>query len=72
MKLGKYTMRCVKASQLEVNEISCPRKGGRFRGTSIGRDAEGYFATTHRARSRSYQDTRSIPQKTIDFIESTG
>jgi len=48
---------------------SCSSK---VKGNGIGADSNGYFVFTHRARSKSYDSIDSIPQKDIDFIESTG
>lgn len=44
----------------------------RFDGVSLGRDKNGVFCYTHRARSKSYKSVESIPQKEIKWIESTG
>jgi hypothetical protein len=41
-------------------------------GVTLGKDDDGYFVYTHRARSKSYPDPHGIPQKKIDFVESTG
>lgn len=41
-------------------------------GVSLGKDDNGYFVYTHRARSKSYETPHAIPQGKIDFIESTG
>jgi hypothetical protein len=63
---------CVLDKDLRLHEYGCPKKGGKFRGVSVGRDRDGFFITTHRARSKSYLSIKDIPQKTIRFIESTG
>ena len=42
------------------------------KGFSCGKDKDGYFIYTHRARSKSYSSLDKIPQKDIDFIDSTG
>lgn len=72
MKLGKYTMVSKSVNQVKVNEITSPRHSGRYRGISIGRDKDGFFAATHRARSKSFSNPQAIPDKSIKFIESTG
>lgn len=72
MKIGKYTMREKRISQLAVNEITHPRGSGRFKGTSVGRDKQGFFCMTHRCRSKSYPRAADIPKAKIAFIESTG
>jgi hypothetical protein len=41
-------------------------------GVSFGADKNGFFCYTHRARSKSYKTPTSIPNKDINFIESTG
>ena len=57
---------------LAVCEYSAPRRSGRYAGVSVGRDREGFFAMTHRARSKSYPAASEIPKKVLKFIESTG
>jgi len=42
------------------------------KGFSCGKDKDGYFIYTHRARSKRYSSLDKIPQKDIDFIDSTG
>jgi len=71
-KLGKYLIVSKKVADLKINEITLPHKGGTFRGTSVGRDKNGYFVCTHRARSKSYPDVHKIPKSVIAWIESTG
>jgi hypothetical protein len=46
--------------------------GKNFTGVSLGANKQGFFVYTHRARSKSYGTIDDIPQKDIDFIESTG
>lgn len=41
-------------------------------GVSLGKDKNGYFVYTHRARSKSYAEPDKIPQSKIIFIRSTG
>ncbi len=41
-------------------------------GVSLGRDKDGYFCYTHRARSKSYESPQQIPIKKVEFVESTG
>ena len=43
-----------------------------FKGCSLGKDKDGYFVYTHRARSKSYDDPNKISEKDINFIDSTG
>jgi len=61
-----------RATNLDVGEITTPRRGGRYDGTSVGRDKNGFFVTTHRARSKSYESPKDIPSGKIKFIKSTG
>lgn len=42
------------------------------KGCSLGADKNGFFCYTHRARSKSYESPEKIPQKDVEFIESTG
>ena len=58
--------------ELEVGDISRPRRSGRYRGVSIGRDKKGYYVLTHRARGNSYESVRKIPLAEIARIKSTG
>ena len=61
-----------KPEELEIGDISAPIQSGKFDGVSIGRDEDGYYVCTHRARSDSYESMDKIPQNKIAFIESTG
>ena len=38
---------------------------------SFFRDDEGYYCTTHRARSKSYPSISKIPKSRVEFVEST-
>jgi len=66
-KLVKKTI-----NQLSVNEGTYCRHSGKYSGVSIGRDRNGYYAFTHRARSKSYPTAGKIPTSTIKWIRSTG
>ncbi|MDD4985927.1 MAG: hypothetical protein PHQ43_09070 [Dehalococcoidales bacterium] len=59
-------------AKLEVGEMTWCKHSGRYRGVSIGRDKDGYYVCTHRARSRSYRSPLSIPLKELAWIKSTG
>ena len=41
-------------------------------GFDMGIDKDGYFVSTHRARSKSYAAPDKIPTKELKFIETTG
>lgn len=73
-RLARKTPRLVdkKLLELEVGEITSPRRSGRYSGVSIGRDKKGYYVCTHRARSESYLHASDIPTSKIKWIESTG
>jgi hypothetical protein len=58
--------------ELEVGEGTHPHQGGRFRGVSIGRSDLGFFAFTHRARSKTWNTPKEIPDDVVTFIRSTG
>jgi len=47
-------------------------KNGIKYGCSIGKDKNGYFAYTHRARSKSHENKDKITVKELKFIDSTG
>ena len=40
-------------------------------GCSFGKDKKGYYCFTHRCRSKSYPTINDIPQKDVDFVDST-
>ena len=44
----------------------------RYKGLGVGDDKKGVYVYTHRARSNSYPDLKSIPENTIKRIERTG
>lgn len=50
---------------------SLTKKGKRYC-VGVGKDEDGYFVHTHRARSKSYPSKKDIPIKVLKFIESTG
>lgn len=47
-------------------------KDQRFEGVGLKQDDDGWYVTTHRARSDSYGSPEQIPQSVVDKIESTG
>jgi hypothetical protein len=47
-------------------------KDGVTYGVGVGKDKDGYFVYTHRARSKSYEKKSEIPKKDLKFIKSTG
>lgn len=67
-----YARRGTRGDKLKEREITYPRTSGKFRGVSLGRDKNGVFVMTHRARSKSYERQDKIPIKDINFIASTG
>lgn len=67
-----YAKKGTRGDKLEKMEITYPRTSGKFRGVSLGRDKNGVFVMTHRARSKSYERQNKIPLKDIRFIASTG
>lgn len=46
-------------------------KFGPSKACSFGKDKNGYYCFTHRARSKSCKTIDSIPQKDVDFVRST-
>jgi hypothetical protein len=71
---GKYerVKSNVRPGNLELNQMTPPKRSGRYNGTAIGRDDNGFFATTHRARSKSYESPGKIPDGKLKKIASTG
>ena len=41
-------------------------------GCSLGQDKNGFYAYTHRARSKSYPSPEAIPKARVKFVASTG
>lgn len=60
-----------KGSKIEQVSKTATKAGVKY-GCSIGKDDKGFFAYTHRARSKSYASKDKIPVKDLKFIESTG
>lgn len=56
----------------EYNLQKSISKNGKTYRIGVGRDDDGYFVHTHRARSKSYPHKKDIPIKDLKFIESTG
>ncbi len=61
-----------RVSDINIGEQTYCKHSGRYNGVSIGRDEDGYFATTHRARSDSFFSPSQIPASKIKWIRSTG
>ncbi len=56
-----------------VFDLHIPKiEGKSFKGVSLGADKNGFFVFTHRARCKSKPDIKDIPNKAIEFIETTG
>lgn len=72
IEIGKYTMSNKTIEELEIYDITFPGQSGRYGGVSVGRDEDGYFVMTHRARSKSYPAVGDIPESVIRWVESTG
>lgn len=47
-------------------------KDGKRYNVGISQDTNGYYAHTHRMRSKSYADKRDIPASVLKRVESTG
>lgn len=46
-------------------------KFGSSKSCSFAKDKDGYFAYTHRCRSKSHKTIEDFPQKDVDFVRST-
>jgi len=55
----------------ELLQKSVTRNGKRYN-CGIAKDKDGYFACTHRARTKSYLSKKDIPIRELKRIESTG
>jgi hypothetical protein len=60
------------ASTSYEHEDKTAGKDPRFEGVGLKQDDDGWYVTTHRARSGSYDTPEKIPQSVVDKIESTG
>lgn len=60
-----------KKSTFEQVSKTATKNGVKYQ-CSIGKDDKGYFAYTHRARSKSYESKKDISEKDLKFIHSTG
>lgn len=58
--------------ELKVGEGTFSYHSGRYVGVSIGRDRNGFFVFTHRARSHSYPIPSDVPDHELKWIRSTG
>ena len=58
-------------SGVEIIQKTITKDGKKYN-CGIGKDDNGYFATTHRARSKSYENKKDIPASVLKRIESTG
>lgn len=47
-------------------------KDGRRYSCGVAQDNNGFYAATHRARSKSYPSKKDIPHSVLKFIASTG
>ena len=56
----------------EFNLQKSITKNGKKYGVGVGKDDDGFFVHTHRARSKSYASKDKIPIKDLIFIKSTG
>lgn len=57
--------------QDQIIQKSITKNGKRYN-VGISKDRNGYYAHTHRARSKSYSSKDKIPTSVLKFIESTG
>lgn len=60
-----------KPKKKEPLQRSITKNGKRYN-VGISKDKNGYYAHTHRARSKSYPRKQDIPVSVLKFIESTG
>ena len=58
-------------SGVEVIQKTVTKDGKKY-GCGIMYDKDGYFATTHRARSKSYPTKKDIPHSVLKRIAGTG
>jgi len=54
----------------ELIQKSITKNGKRYK-VGISKDKNGYYAHTHRARSKSYPNKKDIPEKVLKWIQST-
>lgn len=68
---GRTTRRAKRPPDMGPGIAGVERDGKRY-GVGVGRDDEGVFVMTHRARSRSYPNLDAIPTTALEYIDSTG
>jgi len=74
MKIYKIAKKKEKKEKKELTpkeRTQVKDKFGNNLGCSFFKDEDGYFCTTHRARSDSYESINKIPKSAVSFIEST-
>jgi len=64
-------MKKFKHCGVEVVQKTVTKDGKKYQ-CGIGHDKNGYYATTHRARSKSYPSKKDIPASVLKRIASTG
>jgi hypothetical protein len=67
----KVAKKARKPTKNEPLQRSITKNGKRYN-VGISKDKNGYYAHTHRARSKSYPSKKDIPVSVLKFIESTG
>lgn len=70
-KPSKHQLPLLRGDLAEYRAREAEAGGGKGDCSSLGRDAKGYYAYTHRARSKSYPRPSEIPLSVIKFIGST-
>jgi len=75
LKINKRLILEAKAGPIYESEYydnSIPCKGIKKKmGFTCKKDKQGFYISTHRARSKSYKSLDKIPLKDINFIDST-
>ena len=61
-----------RVNQLKPGELTFPKKGGRYRGVSVGRDKRGFFVYSAGKRSKSYKSPLDIPDGVIKKFRREG
>jgi len=58
-------------SSVEVLQKTITKDGTKYN-CGVGQDKDGFYATTHRMRSASYEKKSDIPHSVLKRIASTG
>jgi len=65
-------MAAKRSKQYVTKTAAFKKKTPKTASVSLQKDKNGFFVTTHRARSKSYKTIMAIPKSVIESIEASG